>query len=93
MTDLEAVAAAMAATEGYALLPPAGDEPDVWHNGGWVCRSCGQPTETEPCEQHQPTAWAELEADSYDFHAGMHPVWVEGCGDCIERANQLEAQR
>lgn len=44
------------------LLSPAGDEPDVWHNGGWVCRACGTPTDTVPCDVHQPVASAEMEA-------------------------------
>lgn len=73
------------------LLPAAGDEPDVWHNGGWVCRACGEPTETVPCEQHQPTAWQDQFMD--DPHDTQHPWWHEGCSQCVERANSLEANR
>ena len=34
---------------------------DVWDDdmppGGWVCAACGISTETEPCPDHQPTAY------------------------------------
>ena len=32
---------------GEADMPP----------GGWVCAACGISTETEPCPDHQPTAY------------------------------------
>jgi hypothetical protein len=41
---------------------PAKDAPDVWSDelppGGMVCGVCGQPTESEPCAEHQPIAAA-----------------------------------
>jgi hypothetical protein len=34
------------------------DAPNVWDDGlppgGYVCAACGQPTESEPCADHQP---------------------------------------
>lgn len=43
--------------------PPAGDAPSVWSDdlppGGNVCSVCGWPTESEPCREHQPGAYAE----------------------------------
>jgi hypothetical protein len=41
----------------------AQDAPDVWDGslppGGYVCGGCGQPTESDPCREHQPRAWRE----------------------------------
>lgn len=38
--------------------------PDVWDGtlppGGYVCAACGQPTESEPCPDHQPEPAAAL---------------------------------
>ena len=35
----------------------AADAPNVWDDGlppgGYVCAACGQPTESEPCAEHQ----------------------------------------
>lgn len=28
--------------------------------GGWVCSECGTPTESEPCQEHQPAAYAAM---------------------------------
>jgi hypothetical protein len=28
--------------------------------GGFVCAECGTPTESEPCETHQPAAYAAM---------------------------------
>ncbi len=43
------------------------DVADVWDDGlppgGYVCAACGQPTESEPCEEHQPIAWADMMGD------------------------------
>jgi hypothetical protein len=33
------------------------DVPSVWREAGYVCAACGWPTETMPCEDHQPEAW------------------------------------
>lgn len=30
--------------------------------GGYVCSACDMPVESEPCEQHQPTAYARCNA-------------------------------
>lgn len=27
-----------------------------------------------------------------DWHDARHPVWNEGCDECLERANQIEAR-
>ena len=39
------------------------DAADVWDStvapGGYVCAGCGVPTESEPCEKHQPAAYRE----------------------------------
>ena len=44
----------------------ARDYPSVWTDdlppGGWVCGKCGQPTESEPCAEHQPLQAAGGEA-------------------------------
>jgi DNA polymerase-3 subunit epsilon len=39
------------------------DAPDVMGETGviYVCAACGMPIETEPCEQHQPRAYAETQ--------------------------------
>jgi hypothetical protein len=49
------------------MLPDQVDAPDqhVYINdldpiGGWVCAECGTPTESEPCEDHQPAAYARM---------------------------------
>lgn len=46
---------------------PDGDALDVWSRevapGGMVCAVCGMPTESEPCEEHQPAAWARMEGE------------------------------
>ena len=33
---------------------------DVNGMGGTVCSACGMPTESEPCEEHQPNAYMEM---------------------------------
>lgn len=42
----------------------AGDAPSVFDPsvppGGHVCGRCGVPVESEPCKEHQPGAWAEV---------------------------------
>ena len=42
----------------------AADAPDIWSAawppGGYVCETCGTPTESEPCREHQPAAWAAM---------------------------------
>lgn len=43
---------------------PEPDAPDVWSAewppGGYVCKVCGTPTESEPCQDHQPHAYAAM---------------------------------
>jgi hypothetical protein len=66
----------------------ARDYPNVWSDdlppGGYVCGECGQPTESEPCAEHQPLAAAGGEparlADdpSLDGTDGAHPAWWRG---------------
>lgn len=38
------------------------DAPDQWvvinGLGGYVCSTCGDPVESEPCPEHQPAAYA-----------------------------------
>lgn len=29
--------------------------------GGYVCSACGTPTESEPCKDHQPAAYAAMD--------------------------------
>ena len=45
--------------------PPTPDAADVWDGtippGGYVCSTCGMPTESEPCQDHQPTAYGAME--------------------------------
>lgn len=40
------------------LIRKADDATDVWSDdlppGGYVCGACGQPTESDPCAEHQP---------------------------------------
>jgi hypothetical protein len=40
---------------------------DTWDRtvppGGNVCAVCGTPTETEPCREHQPQAWARCRGE------------------------------
>lgn len=47
-----------------APAPQPADAPDVWSDawppGGWVCETCGTPTESEPCQAHQPAAWEAM---------------------------------
>lgn len=33
---------------------------DSWPPGGYVCAACSTPTESEPCQDHQPIAWAAM---------------------------------
>lgn len=56
------------------------DAPDRWiiHNevGGYVCSRCGMPTETEPCPDHQPIAYARCNEIPTD------PALDTGCEGC-----------
>ena len=44
---------------------PEADAPDEWivafGIGGYVCADCGTPTESEPCAEHQPAAYALID--------------------------------
>lgn len=59
----------VATVQRFATLPHYDDDaPDmhIYINefdpiGGMVCSECGMPTESEPCEEHQPKAWAAME--------------------------------
>lgn len=41
--------------------------------------------------------YGDIPDDDYDdaaeWHDRQHPVWNEGCGDCVERAERIEAER
>lgn len=39
-----------------------------------------------------PPEW-DTEPDPRDEHDAWHPVWVEGCDGCVDRADELEQQR
>jgi hypothetical protein len=59
-----------------AVLDAAGlDAPSVWDPaippGGYVCSVCGDPTESEPCPEHQPQAHAAIDAPPVTF-AELH---------------------
>ncbi|GAA5229244.1 hypothetical protein GCM10025779_00570 [Arthrobacter cryoconiti] len=45
-------------------MPDMTDAPDVWDDsvfpGGMVCSTCGMPTESEPCEEHQPNTYERI---------------------------------
>jgi hypothetical protein len=49
--------------DAVRLAPDTADARDVWDGsvapGGYVCATCGTPTESEPCAEHQPDAWRE----------------------------------
>jgi hypothetical protein len=44
--------------------------PNVWDGtlppGGFVCGACGQPVESEPCEQHQSARFLDLASPEAD---------------------------
>ncbi len=44
------------------------DAPCKWvviaNMGGYVCGTCGTPTESEPCPEHQPRAYARIDGAS-----------------------------
>jgi hypothetical protein len=50
-----------------AALEADGDAPRLWvvvdAVGGSVCGVCREPVESEPCQAHQPAAWARMEAE------------------------------
>lgn len=59
------------------------DAPEVWDNttppGGYVCSTCGTPTETEPCRIHQPGEWAECVHRCDGSPRCAAPRHIEGC--------------
>ncbi|MEQ6899257.1 hypothetical protein [Microbacterium sp. KR10-403] len=47
-------------------FPDAGDSYIVINGvGGYVCCVCEMPTESEPCREHQPNAWAAAAGETY----------------------------
>ncbi|WP_159702426.1 hypothetical protein [Arthrobacter sp. 18067] len=72
-SEAEAVAAGLAAHELFATEypvpePEPGPDAEDMHVyahefdpiGGFVCGECGTPTETEPCQEHQPIAYSRM---------------------------------
>ncbi len=40
------------------------------------------------------TDWDDYDDADGEYHDDVvHPTWVEGCGDCVARAEQIEAER
>lgn len=65
-----------------------GGELTVWcfEHGDWVCDDCGC------AECRDEDAWGQ-EYEDDDWHDSVqHPVWHEGCDDCIARAERIEAE-
>jgi hypothetical protein len=50
---------------GRFIVSRSADARNVWDPavppGGFVCSVCGWPTESEPCQEHQPIAYAEVD--------------------------------
>jgi hypothetical protein len=63
---------------------PCGGEMTDWcfDCGDYACDDCGCPNSLD-----------HLADDDDRFHDLLHPVWREGCDDCIDRANRLELTR
>jgi hypothetical protein len=62
-----------------------GGELTLWcfEHGDWVCGECG-------CYECEADDFEDAEAE---WHDRQHPVWNEGCDDCVARAEQIEADR
>lgn len=63
--DEDAATKAIEILERFIVSRPA-DARSVWDSavppGGMVCSRCGMPTESEPCREHQPIAYAQVDA-------------------------------
>ena len=53
--------------------------------GGYVCSACGMPVESEPCQEHQPEAFAKLYTPRRRVPVSMFER-VDGCFACENRA-------
>lgn len=75
-----------------------GGELTVWcfDCGDWVCDDCGCASDAHHGDVGEDFAAydpGQFEYDDDDFHDRQHPVWNEGCDDCVARAEQIEAER
>jgi hypothetical protein len=68
LSDVQMDAVTAAVTEWHQSLYNGtvygGDCPSIWDAsippGGQICSVCGTPTESEPCEKHQPLQFARI---------------------------------
>lgn len=88
----------MIGREGTGPERAGPDYPPEWDTEPAECSCLPYPYGDGPefdCPQHGATERdrAAMAADPRDEHDQFHPVWIEGCDGCVDRAEWLEQQR